>query len=275
VLGSRSLRQVGVVRRGTAPVLPPTTGGEALIPPPPAATPRLTTPAPRTEEQRVDARLGRILAQAADVYRMPDPRSRWVAQLPGGHQVAITSQWQGWFAIVMTDGSQAYVPQTRVEVLPFQVLTVVQGPSSPATVTPTAPPPAPAPDEPSFGATASPLAQAIIEEALRYRGTPYVYGGNTASGIDCSGLVKNCFATQGVRLPRRASEQAQVGAAVPLGDLEPGDRLYFSVRRTFDHTGIYLGNGYFIHAALSRGKVTVDRLSTPLYSKNLAAARRF
>jgi cell wall-associated NlpC family hydrolase len=64
---------------------------------------------------------------------------------------------------------------------------------------------------------------------------------------------------------------------VPLDitQLQPGDRLYFAVKRaTIDHTGIYIGGGRFIHASMSRGKVAVDSLSKPLYGKNLVAVRR-
>ncbi|HEU4753766.1 MAG TPA: C40 family peptidase, partial [Armatimonadota bacterium] len=125
----------------------------------------------------------------------------------------------------------------------------------------------------SLGAS-SPLALAVIREAFRYQGTPYVYGGNDESGIDCSGLVKNCFAASGVSLPRRASEQAEIGQPVALDQLQPGDRLYFSVSKQYDHTGIYLGSGYFIHAGRGRGNVGVDHLSKPLYSRTLSAARR-
>jgi lipoprotein Spr/probable lipoprotein NlpC len=60
-----------------------------------------------------------------------------------------------------------------------------------------------------------------------------------------------------------------------LSQLQPGDRLYFAVKGSaIDHTGIYLGDGYFIHASRSRGEVAVDRLNKPLYGRNLVAARR-
>lgn len=246
--GATAYRQVGVVRRGT-PVLPPV-GGVAL--PTPAA------PAP---EIPVNARLGRMLAPATDVFRLPDPTSAWVGKLRQSQQVAVVSQWQGWYAIVMEDGSQAYVPQTRVELLPYQVKTVAPSFGRPAVA-------ASRVNSPGEGTPA------VIREALRYQGTTYVYGGNSESGIDCSGLVQQCFAACGVRLPRRASEQAQIGTPVSLDQLQPGDRLYFSVKRANDHTGIYVGGGYFIHASLGRGKVTVDPLSIPLYGKNLTSARR-
>jgi cell wall-associated NlpC family hydrolase len=273
MLGSRSLpapgtlRQIGVARRGSVPILPSTDG----ILPAEAAAPS----APAVAPVPVSARLGKMLAPSTDAYRLPDARSQWVGKVPQGQKVAIVSQWQGWFAILMGDGSQAYVPQTHVEVLPYQVKSVV-----PARIEPPAEP-ASQPVQASFNraivqpvASNNIFARAVIEEAFRYEGTKYVWGGNTTGGIDCSGLVKNCFAACGVSLPRRAGEQAQIGEDVPFDQLQPGDRLYFSVKKTNDHTGIYLGDGYFIHAGRSRGAVGVDHLSTPLYRDNLTSARR-
>jgi cell wall-associated NlpC family hydrolase len=266
-------RIVGIVRRGAVPVLPAADGAA-----PPDLVPAESAPAALpTPVIQVSARLGRMLAPSTDAFRQPDPRAAWVARLKQGQQVAIVSQWQGWYAVVMGDGTQAYVPQTHVEVLPYEVKTVATAPAPAPT-----PPPAPVPSSavPLDGAASwaqsasSPVARAVIQEAFRYEGVPYVYGGNTESGIDCSGLVRNCFAAHGVQLPRRASQQAQVGEPVSLDQLQPGDRLYFSVKKESDHTGIYLGNGYFIHAGRSRGKVGVDHLSTPLYGSNLTAARR-
>lgn len=252
-LASRSAaRQVGVARRGAAPVLPPVGDlGPALAPEPPQAV-------------AISARLGRTLPTSTDVYRLPDPRSAWVSRLGPGQHVAVVSQWQGWYAIVMGDGSLAYLPQTHLELLPYRVRSVA----------PAAPVPAVNPAGPPQTTASSPLARGVIEAAFTYEGVPYVWGGNTGRGIDCSGLVRNCFAAQGVQLPRRASHQAMVGQEVPLDQVQPGDRLYFSVKKQFDHTGIYLGDGYFIHASMSRKKVAVERLDTPLYGRSLAAARR-
>jgi cell wall-associated NlpC family hydrolase len=274
-------RQLGVRRRTVDP-LPPATG----VPAP--GTPPLTTPGgppPGAETLAVTGWLGR-LAGPSDVYRLPDARSPWLARLRQGTDVVIVSQWEGWYAIVMTDRTQGYVPQTLVEVLPYHVKTIV------------APPPA---------ATAAPAARrsetgtpwtlssrgmvatagwqaaaqvargftgALLQEASRYQGVPYVWGGNTERGLDCSGFVKRVFGNLGIPLPRRASEQARVGVEVPLEALQPGDRIYFSVRRTHDHTGIYLANGYFIHAGRSRGDVGVDHLSMPFYRRTFAGGRR-
>lgn len=223
---------------------------------------------------QVTARLGRMIAPATDIYRLPDPRSQWVGKVKQGQQIAIVSQWQGWFAVIMGDGSQAYVPQTHVEVLPYEVKSV--GPARPETTTPQ-PQPASYERRSDVGLmqmVSNEVSRRVLQEALSYRGTRYVYGGNSRSGVDCSGLVKNCFAANGMSLPRRASEQARIGQEVPLDQLQPGDRLYFSVRKEFDHTGIYLGEGQFIHAGSSRGNVGIDRLDKGLYARTLSAARR-
>lgn len=259
--------QAGVKRRGTGtPVLPPVNPGDQGVPSPPVVSTPQEAPVP------VTGRLGQVLADT-DVYRLPDPRAQWVGRIKRSARIAVLGQGQGWYSVLMGDGSQAYAPQTHVELLPYEVKAVrpVRPPASGA-----------APVQPGGSgnmprpgmAAGGPVVRAVIQTAFQYENTPYVYGGNTDRGIDCSGLVKNCFQAVGVKLPRRASEQALVGRSIPLSELQPGDRLYFSVKQTHDHTGIYLGDGYFIHASRSRGKVGVDHLSTRLYGENLTAARR-
>lgn len=259
-LASRSLPPASVrpflVRDGGVPALPAVGSGIPEDAPP---------------ERAVQAWLGKILAPTVDLFKLPDAHSTWVSRLKAGQKVAIASQWQGWFAILMNDGSQAYVPQGYVEVEPYRVKSIA-APETPAPA-PSAPQLPESPQVP-YGPAAGALAQAVIQAAFRYEGVPYLYGGNDAKGIDCSGLVRNCFGECGIQMPRQAHLQAEVGQPVPLDQLQPGDRLYFSVRKPFDHTGIYLGNGSFIHAASSRHKVAVDRLSTPLYGQHLTAARR-
>jgi peptidoglycan endopeptidase LytF len=116
----------------------------------------------------------------------------------------------------------------------------------------------------------------VVREAVRYLGAPYRYGGTSPlSGLDCSAFVQQVFARRGVRLPRTAAEQAQVGIPVSVADLRPGDRLYFSVRgRRVDHCGIYIGNGLFIHASGRHDAVVISRLDEPLYARSLVAIRR-
>jgi hypothetical protein len=207
----------------------------------------------------VVGRLGVAVWQGAPIYRGQDGGGRMVARVAQGTYLAIKSDYADWYGVLMVDGSLGWIRKSAVRLLDYNV---VRPPSGTAGGEPRG----------SEG-----LGTGVLREAFKYLGVPYVWGGNGPSGLDCSGLVRNCFGQCGVRLPRRASEQAQVGQPVPLSlaALRPGDRLYFAVGRpTIDHTAIYLGNGYFIHASMSRGRVGVDHLSRPLYGQHLVAARR-
>src|SRR5581483_11199807 len=127
------------------------------------------------------------------------------------------------------------------------------------------------------GAPTEEWRQTLLRNAMRYQGTRYVFGGNDLiNGIDCSGFVQQLHRQLGIELPRTAAEQIGVGEVVPAVDqLRPGDRLYFtnSARQLVSHTGLYLGNGYFIHASSSAGQVTVSYL-TDKWLNLLVGARR-
>ncbi|MCX6342955.1 MAG: C40 family peptidase [Fimbriimonas sp.] len=118
---------------------------------------------------------------------------------------------------------------------------------------------------------------AAAQKGLKYIGTPYVWGGNDINnGIDCSGFVKKLYGDIGMNLPRTAAEQAKVGQPITrLENLRKGDRLYFweNKRNTIGHTGIYLGNGYFVHSSRGHNGVNTDLL-TEKWLKILVAARR-
>jgi len=111
---------------------------------------------------------------------------------------------------------------------------------------------------------------AIIETARGYLGVPHCMGGTTAKCMDCSGFVFRVFATNGIILPHGSEEQARYGKIVTEKDLlMPGDLVFFirtySTSRVITHTGIYLGDGSFIHASSSQG-VTVTSLNDPYWS---------
>ena len=94
-----------------------------------------------------------------------------------------------------------------------------------------------------------------------YDGTKYLWGGTTKAGIDCSAFVLKCFISAGItNLPRTSAAQAKVGIRVPFDSLMPGDRVYFTFKpkkgkpvRHDGHTGIYKGDGIFVHASSSQG----------------------
>lgn len=94
---------------------------------------------------------------------------------------------------------------------------------------------------------ASANGKAVVEYALQYVGSPYVYGGTTPAGWDCSGFTSYVFAHFGIRLSHASSEQRGVGQRVSQQDAQPGDLMWKP-----GHVGIYLGNGMMVHASTPR-----------------------
>lgn len=135
--------------------------------------------------------------------------------------------------------------------------------------------------------TYPPTPDGVERTALQFMGVPYLWGGTSAKGFDCSGYTKTVFRLHGVELARDADQQAVEGEAVPLDQgytpFKKGDLLFFTARPTPDrsgaitHVGIYLGGGEFVHASGRVKRNSFDPAS-PIYSetllKRLAGVRR-
>ena len=120
--------------------------------------------------------------------------------------------------------------------------------------------------------------EAVIALSKRFLGLPYLWGGTSSFGYDCSGFVQMLCRKRGVIIPRDAAPQARWEGVVPVGreDLKPGDLLYFgrSVEK-ISHTGLYIGDGQFVNATTNeRPMVQIDRLDDPHWTKLFVAARR-
>ena len=108
---------------------------------------------------------------------------------------------------------------------------------------------------------ATPAELAVVRAAMRWLGVPYVWGGASPSGFDCSGLVTYVYAQFGVRLPHGATMQSRLGDPVPLGRLRPADLVFFGSASFYNHVGIYVGGGLFIEAPHTGDVVKVSRLA--------------
>jgi LysM repeat protein len=114
----------------------------------------------------------------------------------------------------------------------------------------------------------------IEATAKDYLGVPYVWGGESPSGFDCSGYIQYVFNKNGISMPRTAAEQYNIGAPVSLDDLQKGDLVFFTTYKAGpSHVGIYLGNGKFINASSSKG-VSIASLSDSYWSKRYIGAKR-
>jgi cell wall-associated NlpC family hydrolase len=122
----------------------------------------------------------------------------------------------------------------------------------------------------SIGVAPPPTHSSVVSIAMRYLGTPYVWGGASPGGFDCSGLVMYVFAQVGVSLPHNAAAQYGYGAPVAQSDLQPGDLVFFN---GLGHVGIYVGGGSFIHAPHTGTVVQISSLSG-WYASTYVGARR-
>lgn len=207
-------------------------------------------------KKQVLGKLGQTV-QATKIYAQPATRAKvYYSAKAFEYLIVNDSKYEQWLRVKLKNGRDGYISRNSVAKLPYDVTQTTNGDTAP---------------ENGLDKTSIP------GYALKYVGTPYVWGGNNLKGgIDCSGFVQQLYGKIGMNLPRTASEQALVGRPITrLDDLRSGDRLYFweNKRNKIGHTGIYMGNGYFIHSSRGKGGVDTDYLSMK-WRKILVAARR-
>jgi cell wall-associated NlpC family hydrolase len=118
----------------------------------------------------------------------------------------------------------------------------------------------------------------ILNNAKKYLGGKYVWGGTKPKGFDCSGYVQYLYKKEGISLPRTAYEQSKVGLYVTRDELKKGDLLFFLTDRSrnlpITHVGMYIGNDKFIHAASRKKGIIISSLSKSKYNKIFVKAKR-
>ncbi len=186
-------------------------------------------------------------ADVLNVRSQPSITSEIVGQYTYGSQVDITDKSDVWYQIRYND-SYAYIHSDYVAFSYAQT-----------------------PDQ-------SILGKSLVETAKQYIGTPYVYGGMSPKGFDCSGFVKYVYSLYGVNLDRVAHDQASNGTWVAREDLQPGDVVCFSNYRGgsyIGHVGIYVGNNQFIHSPRTGYTVTIEDLNGNYGARYVSARRIF
>jgi cell wall-associated NlpC family hydrolase len=116
----------------------------------------------------------------------------------------------------------------------------------------------------------------VMFKVIEYLNTPYLWGGTSKRGIDCSSFVQTVmYQSLGIMLPRTSYEQSNVGVDVPRSELKFGDLLFFDTmnKGRTTHVGIYLSDGYFVHSGSHTG-VAVASLDSDFYSRVLIKIKR-
>jgi cell wall-associated NlpC family hydrolase len=115
----------------------------------------------------------------------------------------------------------------------------------------------------------------VADVALKFQGIPYVYGGNTIFGFDCSGFTKAMYSLAGVSIPRVAQDQFGYGRPVLREDIQPGDLVFFGTGPdNISHVGMAIGDGKFVHAPRTGLDITTTSLDSDYYSARFQGARR-
>lgn len=209
--------------------------------------------------------LGDGVINASDVRLRSDANtsSSILATLSKGTAVTVLTQSGSWYA-VSYNGTNGYVSQQYVTL----------GTSLPAEDTGSS-----STDNTTSSVPSSGSGSSAVSIAYQYLGVPYVYGGASPSGFDCSGFTMYVYNQLGISLPHGATPQLKYGTYISRSELQPGDLVFFSDGSyPASHVGIYVGDDQFIHASSSTGNgycVCVSSLNTNYYSRNFVGGRRF
>ncbi|HCI68647.1 MAG TPA: hypothetical protein DER17_06400 [Oscillibacter sp.] len=214
---------------------------------------------------------GKVTADVLNIRSAPKSGSTSLGTASHGAVLTVTGIEGSWFA-VSYNGVSGYVASQYV---------LICSPSTADTSAPETPEETPSetPDEtPADNPAATVSGSEIVSLAQQYLGVPYVYGGSSPSGFDCSGFTMYIFAQVGVKLPHGATSQLSYGASVSRSELQPGDLVFFQdYGAVASHVGIYIGGDQFIHASSSSGNsrcVTVSSLAESYYANHYYTARR-
>ena len=210
-------------------------------------------------------RLGLAMKGAA-IRAARGNRRALLSKVQPGTYIALNCENGDWYGVLMVDRTTGWVHKGDIKILDFEVVSNRQVDAEGYTAN----------NVPYIGDAPLNIGQQTIKDvALTYLRVPYKWGGTSPNGLDCSAFVQRCFDSVGYRLPRTAREQIAIGFPVSTDQLRTADRVYFAnAGGEIVHTGIYLGNGYFIHASSKHKVVAVSNLSEELYTRMYAGARR-
>ncbi len=214
---------------------------------------------------QVQSSMGSIVGSTVNVRSAPGTENEIVGRLMDGTMVTILGIESGWYKIQFVDlVGYVHPDYLSVDGLVFTYMTVQNDGTTSVSYT----------NDDMLAATT--IGAQVVEYAYKYLGYAYVYGGESPEeGFDCSGFVQYVYSQLGYSLNRTATDQYENGNAVSYDDLQLGDLVFFSRgSKPIGHVGIYVGDGYFIHATSPGDVVRVTALSTDYYTTRYVGARR-
>lgn len=223
------------------------------------------------EKENVELGYGKVNASVVNVRSKPNTGSSVVAKLSAGDKAYIIGFNCGWYKVKI-DGENGYIRSDLLDLteIPYENTGSENKPKYFKNGDPINS------DSGSGSSSSSSKGEAIVAKAKQYLGVPYVWGGSSPSGFDCSGFTQYVMRACGYSINRTASAQLSNGTSVSYSKLKPGDLVFFKNTYTTSapasHVGIYVGDGKFIHAGNSGIEIT--SLSNDYYASRYLCARR-
>ena len=230
---------------------------------------------PETQEPQTKTMY--VNSQTVNVRSAASQEASVVTQLSINTQVTVISEQNGW-AEVTFNGGNGYIASNLLSEIISQTS---RGSSTPRTgITDTTDKQTDnsstnnnqESNDSSSNVSTSSKGADVLAYAMQFVGYPYVYGGSSTSGFDCSGFTQYVYKHFGVTLNRTAAAQSSNGTAVSRSNLQPGDLVMFG--SPINHVGIYAGGGRIVHAANPSRGVTTDTINSGYYNNNYVCARR-
>ena len=230
---------------------------------------------PETQEPQTKTMY--VNSQTVNVRSAASQEASVVTQLSINTQVTVISEQNGW-AEVTFNGGNGYIASN---LLSETISQTSRGSSTPRTgITDTTDKQTDnlstnnnqESNDSSSNVSTSSKGTDVLAYAMQFVGYPYVYGGSSTSGFDCSGFTQYVYKHFGVTLNRTAAAQSSNGTAVSRSNLQPGDLVMFG--SPINHVGIYAGGGRIVHAANPSRGVTTDTINSGYYNTNYVCARR-
>ncbi len=189
---------------------------------------------------------GVIQASTLNVREAASMDAEIITTLSAGQRVRVNWVEPGWVSVAYNnDGLMGYVSADYI--------TVYEG------------------EMPDYSSTGG---QAAVDLAMQFLGVPYVWGGTSPSGFDCSGLIYYVYGQLGYSLNRVADDQMKNGIPVSFEELAPGDLVGFGTGGYASHIGMYIGDGKMIHAPHTGDVVKITDITTGYYASRFLGGRR-